>query len=595
MSTTMKSPSTFPATISQQEEEQQLRKEHWRGDLPPPPSNLTFCPPNQERYPNSLNIINRHGNLLSLIDAVYPPTICHMCDTELASPAETDQHYQAKHSQQPFQYNNKKFKPKQRYLCLSAHCDQTFRSRGLLRFHISTCHLVDNEQVPKTDPLYMLYAPPSLVASSSSDLVNNSNIGNGAAGSLMMVPQKRKYERKQKTWNPVGKSSLPGQTNFTLSGSALNMDQQPQPKRRGRPPKIKSVMPLSNMINKNNTTPVINNNTSDINASPINNNTNGKKKSSSNDDVIDLTGNSTNTTIPINPNNNEHANKFLRPSSSMITFSSGSPGKKKEPNKIQDPLAMSLMSKFSATPKPEPKSQPLSQSKVFRMVQQDVPQRATAATNNTTITSIPTTTTSSSSIVRSKNISRSNLSQTSQRLLAEKYNPLECPACQMTFQRKKNVARHLATEHSGEECFQCIYSDCYHPKRFSTREGLVYHVLHSHDTNGDAGGFRTNKTTNGAATETGSDTSANELAMMDSSDTASMDDDHYETTLVQPGKTHSDATTNGNDDESNSNYKRTRKNIMDKKDQQPTTTARKTNGVTTTTTTPSQRGRKKRS
>ncbi|ORZ19036.1 hypothetical protein BCR42DRAFT_490313 [Absidia repens] len=531
MSTTMKSPSTLPATISplqQQQEEEQLRKEHWRGDLPPPPSNLTFCPPNQERYPNSLNIINRHGNLLSLIDAVYPPTICQICDTELASPAETDQHYQAKHSQQSFQYSNKKFKPKQRYLCLSPHCDQTFRSRGLLRLHISTCHLVDNEQVPKTDPLYMLYAPPSLVVSSSSDLLGNSNVSNGAGGSLMMMPQKRKYERKQKTWNPVGKSSLPGQTNFTLAGSDMNMEQQPQPKRRGRPPKIKSVMPLSNMINKNNTTPVINNNNNNNNdnTSPINSNTNGKKKSSSNDDVIDLNGSNTNNTIPIN----EHASKFIRPSPSMITFSSCSPGKKKEPNKIQDPLAMSLMSKFSATPKPEPKPQSHSQSKAFRKVQQDAPQRA--ITNNTT--SIPSSSfsTTTTPTARSKNISRSNLSQTSQRLLAERYNPLECPACQMTFQRKKNVARHLATEHAGEECFQCIYSDCYHPKRFSTREGLVYHVLHSHDTNG-AGGFKTNKITNGGggSTEAGSDTSASELAMMDSSDTASMDDDHYDTVL----------------------------------------------------------------
>ncbi|KAI8096908.1 uncharacterized protein BX664DRAFT_246085, partial [Halteromyces radiatus] len=68
------------------------------------------------------------GTLLSLLDAVYPPTICSICDMNLSTPTEADTHFQTIH------------KSKRHYLCLHPHCDQVFRSRANLRFHIANSH-----------------------------------------------------------------------------------------------------------------------------------------------------------------------------------------------------------------------------------------------------------------------------------------------------------------------------------------------------------------------------------------------------------------------------------------------------------------------
>ncbi|KAG0748910.1 hypothetical protein G6F57_004874 [Rhizopus arrhizus] len=86
---------------------------------------------------NQLQIENRHDSLLTLIDTIYPPQLCTLCDNIFNSTQESKLHYNEKHKRQS------------RYLCIHPHCDQRFISKGALRFHISRSHLVIN--APKKD------------------------------------------------------------------------------------------------------------------------------------------------------------------------------------------------------------------------------------------------------------------------------------------------------------------------------------------------------------------------------------------------------------------------------------------------------------
>ncbi|KAG2183284.1 hypothetical protein INT43_006289 [Umbelopsis isabellina] len=78
-----------------------------------------------------------------------------------------------------------------------------------------------------------------------------------------------------------------------------------------------------------------------------------------------------------------------------------------------------------------------------------------------------------------------NLSAASEVLLNAVYDPLRCPSCMATFPRKTNVIKHLVEHHQGEEPYRCVFQQCNHPKRYATREGLIYHILKSHDEQQD--------------------------------------------------------------------------------------------------------------
>ncbi|CAM0143045.1 hypothetical protein VKS41_006198 [Umbelopsis sp. WA50703] len=78
-----------------------------------------------------------------------------------------------------------------------------------------------------------------------------------------------------------------------------------------------------------------------------------------------------------------------------------------------------------------------------------------------------------------------NLSPASEVLLNAVYDPLRCPSCMATFPRKTNVIKHLVEHHQGEEPYRCVFQQCNHPKRYATREGLIYHILKSHDEQQD--------------------------------------------------------------------------------------------------------------
>ncbi|CAO3658468.1 unnamed protein product [Umbelopsis vinacea] len=77
------------------------------------------------------------------------------------------------------------------------------------------------------------------------------------------------------------------------------------------------------------------------------------------------------------------------------------------------------------------------------------------------------------------------LSAASEVLLNAVYDPLRCPSCRASFPRKTNVIKHLVEFHQGEEPYRCIFQRCNHPKRYATREGLIYHILKSHDERQD--------------------------------------------------------------------------------------------------------------
>ncbi|KAH8555207.1 hypothetical protein BGW37DRAFT_476188 [Umbelopsis sp. PMI_123] len=78
-----------------------------------------------------------------------------------------------------------------------------------------------------------------------------------------------------------------------------------------------------------------------------------------------------------------------------------------------------------------------------------------------------------------------SLSPASEVLLNAVYDPLRCPSCRASFPRKTNVIKHLVEFHQGEEPYRCIFQRCSHPKRYATREGLIYHILKSHDERQD--------------------------------------------------------------------------------------------------------------
>lgn len=96
---------------------------------------------------NQLEIENKYASLISLIDTIYPPLMCTLCDTISTSRIQSNIHFNEKHKLQK--------RKKSRYLCIHPHCDQSFLSRATLRFHISHSHLVHWAKKPLPDPTFV--------------------------------------------------------------------------------------------------------------------------------------------------------------------------------------------------------------------------------------------------------------------------------------------------------------------------------------------------------------------------------------------------------------------------------------------------------
>ncbi|KAI8364037.1 hypothetical protein EDC96DRAFT_444404 [Choanephora cucurbitarum] len=93
-------------------------------------------------------IENKYASLVSLIDTIYPPLLCTLCDTVFTTKNASSLHFIEKHNK------------KSRYICIHPHCDRRFVSKGALRFHISRSHLVMQAKKPLPDP--PLYYQPTI-------------------------------------------------------------------------------------------------------------------------------------------------------------------------------------------------------------------------------------------------------------------------------------------------------------------------------------------------------------------------------------------------------------------------------------------------
>ncbi|KAI8062579.1 hypothetical protein BC940DRAFT_308586 [Gongronella butleri] len=60
------------------------------------------------------------------------------------------------------------------------------------------------------------------------------------------------------------------------------------------------------------------------------------------------------------------------------------------------------------------------------------------------------------------------------------YPPLQCPICQQEFKRRNDVHAHLQAQHTDQDWYKCYFGDCSHTRSFSSREGLIYHLIRVH-------------------------------------------------------------------------------------------------------------------
>lgn len=107
---------------------------------------------------NELLIENKYASMMSLIDIIYPPLLCTLCDAVFKSKADSDHHHIEKH------------KRRKRYLCIHPHCDRRFISRSALRFHISRSHLTVTIKNPLYDPPSIPYNAPEPMQTNLSTL-----------------------------------------------------------------------------------------------------------------------------------------------------------------------------------------------------------------------------------------------------------------------------------------------------------------------------------------------------------------------------------------------------------------------------------------
>ncbi|KAI8391084.1 uncharacterized protein BYT42DRAFT_555515 [Radiomyces spectabilis] len=70
-------------------------------------------------------------------------------------------------------------------------------------------------------------------------------------------------------------------------------------------------------------------------------------------------------------------------------------------------------------------------------------------------------------------------------MLDAEYDPLVCPRkdCKERFERKAYMLRHMQSAHPRQFLYTCFFPECTGTKTYSTRNGLIYHLVSIH--NGD--------------------------------------------------------------------------------------------------------------
>ncbi|ORE06526.1 hypothetical protein BCV72DRAFT_256279 [Rhizopus microsporus var. microsporus] len=179
---------------------------------------------------SKLHIENRYDSLLALIDTIYPPQFCTLCDYLFDSPHDFKLHFKEKHKKQP------------RYLCIHPHCDQRFISKGALRFHISRSHLVINApkqelliyhhlsstaSSPATSPTHSTTPPPSFAFLPSSASTISISSTTTSSPPLISKKNRKKQEKKILLLDDDLSTPSPPPSPFSLYNSNKKLSKKP--------------------------------------------------------------------------------------------------------------------------------------------------------------------------------------------------------------------------------------------------------------------------------------------------------------------------------------------------------------------------------
>ncbi|KAI8987347.1 hypothetical protein BDF20DRAFT_814956 [Mycotypha africana] len=146
---------------------------------------------------DQLQIVNKFSSLISLIDHIYPPLMCALCDTAFSSEKDLLQHHKERHSKES------------KYLCIHPHCQKRFKSKGALRFHLSNAHIVNQTKGPLLDSPFINYTHNNLISSNAPSANDKlSQINTTASFFISSIPTAssfihRKKEKKQIFSSPV--------------------------------------------------------------------------------------------------------------------------------------------------------------------------------------------------------------------------------------------------------------------------------------------------------------------------------------------------------------------------------------------------------
>ncbi|ORX58997.1 hypothetical protein DM01DRAFT_1333591 [Hesseltinella vesiculosa] len=319
----------------------------------------------------------------------------------------------------------------QKYRCLSALCQRTFTSRACLRFHVSTSHLIDAKQPDPSDPLYLLYATaPSTNASSS--------ISTQPLRPRSMIPILPATD----TRSPAPSLTVP-------------------PARRGRPPKPRSEpttparrgRPRKHAIEPSPTPPLLPTNT-----------------------ARQITSESP-TTPPFRPS----VTPVSADPSSSSSIPTHSPASTRSPSPHPQAIEMQQQERLKLQLQRQLILQEEEQQRRQHLQRQHLPDPDPSLPygrpgRRSSVALSP----SAPHLDMHRFSSGKTLSVSAKLTLASYYPHLQCPSCKKYFKNRSQVVRHLQSDHGPGEGYQCYYSDCPHTKAFSSREGLVYHLIRTH-------------------------------------------------------------------------------------------------------------------
>ncbi|GAN04940.1 hypothetical protein MAM1_0077c04407 [Mucor ambiguus] len=321
-------------------------------------------------YMKGFHIENHYMSLTSLVEAMYPPNRCTLCDGTFASRIESNQHFKEKHRN-----------CKSRYICMHPYCDYRSVTRGALRVHISHAHLLIQSEKPLPDS----FQQEELLFS--------------AATTTTPSPTMSRLSLE-----PVSMPSSPP--------PLLHPVPPPPPVPQLAPPPVPSLSIMSEptIIIKN------------------------EYKSSKMLQSLSSSSSSNSSKSSSSPPNhmtasNNHKKLIIarQPAAYVV---------KKQPK-------AAFIDNLTPSPPPSP----------FSMYHPK----------------------------KDSHSKKAILSKKAEALLNSIYPPLQCPSCKQSFPRKTNVIKHLTDAHVGQEPYRCIYPKCNHPKLYTTREGLIYHIVRVHD------------------------------------------------------------------------------------------------------------------